>query len=548
MNDRNKLLIVQLTLVLGVCYFFFFFGLDAFGLTGADEPRYAQIAREMLSRHDWVLPTLNGVPWLEKPALLYWKIMNSYRIFGVSDWAARVPAAVHATAVVLGIFFFMRRFRFAGELDAAMIAASSAAMIGFGRGASTDMLVSAPFALAMLSWWTGRQTGKKLWLVLFYGLLGVAALAKGPVAPALAVLIVGVYAALRRDGKIFVRSLSVPGFLLFFAIVLPWFVAIQHTVPQFFRVFFIEHNLERFGTNLYQHGQPFWYYIPVFLLATLPWTVFTLPALVEAGRDTLTRWRTNPQQPADPADDGLSGFLFVWTIIPIIFFSISRAKLPGYILPAIPAAALLTAEHLHRARTVSRVKVALHALLCAFLLVAALMTPFAMAKVAPPSSLQLGMTVTGGVIAITVLLMVRREGLRVLHFVTLVPTILAVAFLLRPAAPTIDRTQSARPINQRLVELGAANEPVAVFNVKRQVAYGLNFYRNQPITYYGFDGPNDMPPKMPRGPKIPPGKHIVIAPEGSYKEVQQQVGDRTVASLGTFPPQHLEFFVVGAAK
>ena len=123
---RTKLLATQLALVLGVCYFFFFFGLGAFGLTGADEPRYAQIAREMLARHDWIVPTLNGSPWLEKPALLYWKIMNSYAIFGVSDWAARIPAAFHAMAVVFGIFFFMRRFRFGSELDAAMIAASSA--------------------------------------------------------------------------------------------------------------------------------------------------------------------------------------------------------------------------------------------------------------------------------------------------------------------------------------------------------------------------------------------------------------------------------------
>ncbi|HEV8182692.1 MAG TPA: glycosyltransferase family 39 protein, partial [Candidatus Angelobacter sp.] len=113
---RNKLLAVQLALVVGVCCFFFFFSLGAFGLTGADEPRYAQIAREMLARHDWIVPTLNGAPWLEKPTLLYWKMMNSYSIFGVSDWAARVPAAFYATALVLGIFFFMRRFRFASEL------------------------------------------------------------------------------------------------------------------------------------------------------------------------------------------------------------------------------------------------------------------------------------------------------------------------------------------------------------------------------------------------------------------------------------------------
>jgi 4-amino-4-deoxy-L-arabinose transferase-like glycosyltransferase len=547
---RNKLLATQLVLVAAICYFFFFFGLGAFGLTGADEPRYAQIAREMLARHDWIVPTLNGSPWLEKPALLYWKMMNSYAIFGVSDWAARIPAAAHATAVVFGIFFFMRRFRFGSELDAAMIGASSAGMIGFGRGASTDMLVSAPFALAMMSWWTWRQTNKKLWLLIFYGLLGVGALAKGPVAPALAVLVVGAYAVLRRDGKIFLRSLSIPGFVLFFAIVLPWYLAVQHKVPQFFRVFFVEHNLERFGTNLYQHSQPFWYYIPVFLLATIPWTLFAVPALIDAGKNGWKRWRAN-SQPIDGKptavdaadDDGLPSFLFIWIVVPIIFFSISRAKLPGYILPSIPAAALLTAEYVHRLKAIPRLLTSFHALLCAVLMVAALMAPFAMMKVPPPSYMGMFMAVTGGVIAFMVLLMVRREGARVLHFVTLVPTILAVAFLLRPAAATIDRTQSARPINQRLAELGVvASEPVATFNVKRQVAYGIDFYRNQPISHYEQEGPLDLPSG------IPSEKHVVVAREGSLGAVQAVAGDREVKSIGTFPPQHLEFFQVSAAK
>lgn len=541
MTDRNKLLLLQLGLVLGVCYFFFFFGLSAFGLVGADEPRYAQIAREMLARHDWIVPTLNGKPWLEKPVLFYWKAMNSYRFLGVYDWAARVPAAAHATALVLAVFFFMRRFRFTSELDAAMITASSAGMIAFGRGASTDILISTYFAIAMLSWWAWRQTDKKLWLLLFYAFLGFGALAKGPVAPALAVLVVGAYAVLRRDGKIFLRTLSVPGFLLFFAIALPWYLAVEQKVPQFFRVFFIEHNLERFGTNLYQHAQPFWYYIPVFVLATLPWTVFALPALVEAGRSAIQRLRFNSEPPPDP-DDGLPSFLFVWTLVPIIFFSISRSKLPGYILPAIPATALLTADYLHRARAVSRLKIALHALVCAVLLVGALIAPFAMVKLPPPSWMGYSMAVTGGVIAFMVLLMVRREGVRVLHFVTLVPTILAVAFLLRPAAAVIDKTQSARPIAEELSRRVPADLPVATFNVKRDIAYGLNFYRNQPISHYEQEGPADLPAG------IPAGRHIVVARKGSLGAVQAVAGDRSVMSIGEFPPRQLEFFLVDAAR
>src|SRR5262249_24836233 len=131
MNDRNKLLLLQLALVLGVGYFFFFFGLGAFGLVGADEPRYARLPGELWARHDWIVPTLNGQPWLEKPVLLYWKVMGSYAVLGVHDWASRVPAAIYAIALVIAVFFFMRRFRFASELDAAMITPSSAGGICF---------------------------------------------------------------------------------------------------------------------------------------------------------------------------------------------------------------------------------------------------------------------------------------------------------------------------------------------------------------------------------------------------------------------------------
>src|SRR5882757_2036355 len=97
MTTRTR---TDILLLAGFCAFLFFYGLGSFGLIGADEPRYAQVAREMLARHDWVTPTLGGVPWLEKPVLYYCETMLSYRIFGVTDWAARVPSAVDATLLV----------------------------------------------------------------------------------------------------------------------------------------------------------------------------------------------------------------------------------------------------------------------------------------------------------------------------------------------------------------------------------------------------------------------------------------------------------------
>src|ERR1700737_1596324 len=107
-----------------LCGFFFFVGLGSLGLTGADEPRYAQVAREMLQRHDLVTPTLLGKPWLEKPPLLYWQVMQAYSLFGIDDWVARFPAAVFALSLVVFLYLFIRRFRPGVEMHAAIITAS----------------------------------------------------------------------------------------------------------------------------------------------------------------------------------------------------------------------------------------------------------------------------------------------------------------------------------------------------------------------------------------------------------------------------------------
>src|SRR6185295_12283836 len=141
--------------------FLFFFGLAYFGLLGADEPRYAQVAREMLARHDWITPTLGGKPWLEKPALYYWQAMLAYSAFGVSDWAARLPSAIDATLMVIAAYLFLRRFRPRMRLDGALMTASAAGVIGFARAASMDMGLAACFTIAMLAWYAWHEAEEK---------------------------------------------------------------------------------------------------------------------------------------------------------------------------------------------------------------------------------------------------------------------------------------------------------------------------------------------------------------------------------------------------
>src|SRR5579859_8026410 len=163
-------------LLAGFCAFLFFYGLGFFGLIGADEPRYAQVAREMLARHDWITPVLCGRPWLEKPPLYYWQAMLAYSVFGVSDFSARIPSAFNATLLVIAVYIFFRRFRSGVEADAALITASCAGVIGYARAASMDMALAADFSIGMLSWWAWRESGKRVYLGLFYVLMGLGTL------------------------------------------------------------------------------------------------------------------------------------------------------------------------------------------------------------------------------------------------------------------------------------------------------------------------------------------------------------------------------------
>ena len=144
-----------------------------------------------------------------------------------------------------------------------------------------------------------------------------------------------------REPRQIVRTLWIPGVLLFLAVALPWYVEVQLRNPQFLRFFILEHNLDRFATNMFRHPQPFWYYLPLTLAATVPWSVFAVAGFVEHIR----RWREWAGR--NSASNALAVFLLLWALIPILFFSLSQSKLPAYILPSIPAFALLAAVYIH---------------------------------------------------------------------------------------------------------------------------------------------------------------------------------------------------------
>src|SRR6266446_175325 len=348
-NPRTR---TDLLLLAAFCGFLFFYGLGAFGLLGADEPRYAQVAREMLDRSEWVTPTLQGKPWLEKPALYYWQAMLSFRAFGVTDRATRAPAAFDAAMLISVVYLFLRRFRPGSELDGALITASCAGVVGFARAAGTDMPLAATFAIALLGWYAWYESRTRRYLAVFYIFLALATLAKGPVAPALAAIIIFLFVAVKRDLRAIPLTLWIPGVVLYLAVMLPWYIAVQLRNPEFFRVFIIEHNLARFSQDVYHHRQPFWFYLPVFLLALMPWTIVLILAIAERAR---LIWSEGKEKEAfSSREDSWQLFLLIWMLVPILFFSASQSKLPGYILPAVPARALLVTEYLAFRRSGAR--------------------------------------------------------------------------------------------------------------------------------------------------------------------------------------------------
>lgn len=358
-----------LLLFLGIVVFYLW-GLGLLPLLGPDEPRYAEVAREMLVRHDLITPTLGGLPWFEKPPLLYWLMMAAYRVLGVTEHAARLGPAVCG----LLIAFFVYRIGKALEKGSApvevtlgenpeqsrhglgrfsaLVWLSSLGATVFSRGASFDIVVTMTVtgALACFFVWhlrsarvpaSGSQASlpasSTLWLLVgFYLFIGLSLLAKGLIGIVIPFGVIAIYLLIRREWpKSFVKSL-LWGIPLAFAVAAVWFA------PMFFRhgwqfidQFFIQHHFARFVTNKYHHPAPIYFYLLVIVALSLPWTIF-LGATIPDAR----RWRWRGPLPLDR----FRVFVFCWIAVPMLFFSFSESKLTGYILPVLPAVALLAGE------------------------------------------------------------------------------------------------------------------------------------------------------------------------------------------------------------
>ena len=552
----------EFAVMLGVLAYFLLFGLtpvtggDRLGLVGADEPRYAQIAREMLAQHStvchqvhakvWphsmkpadlhasyecfvggtITPILYGKPWLEKPALYYWRAMGFFKEFGISDWSARLPSASATALMIILAFLHLRRFRPGGHLDAALIMTSCVAIVAFARGASTDMQLAAPFSIGMLGWYAWYETGKKYWLFDLYFFVAAATLAKGPVAPFMAVVIILLFLGLRREWSALRRTIWIPGIILYFLMVLPWFIAVQRRNPQFFREFFLQHNIERYTSDLYRHHQPAYYYLVVLVLGLMPWTALALRALWDGFQISIAEWkvRHKPQRYLGHIrpGDAFPEFLVLWALFPIIFFSFSGSKLPGYILPSIPPIAILTGDYLFRTRRSGMPAWLLyaHATMTAILTFVLLLCPQYMrySRIVPAPLALAKAAALALLAAAVVIFVVRRKGVIHIRTITLVPLVGLMYFLLVNNGRLLDLNYSARPL-AREIAAAAPNAPVvATLDVRRDMVYGLAFYRNQDVLNYSTDG-------------IPAGAHVLVIPTREAPQLEQLLQGRLYQPL-----------------
>ena len=466
-------------LVLVVLYICLFNGLGALGLVGPDEPRYAAIARAMAETHDWITPRLWGTPWFEKPVLYYWTAGAAMRVFGVSEFAARLPSALAALLAVLAIAWTaLRSYGIGAAWYALLMLPTSVAMIGFARAATPDMLFAGLLtaAMAVASEMLQKPRPGPILRMAFGFFLGAAVLAKGPAAVILAGGATLLWAALSRQWRASFRFLHPLIIAVFCVTALPWYILCALRNPDSLRVFIWQHNFQRYLTPVFEHRQPFWFFGPVLLLGILPW----LPLAATVLADAVRNWNSETKM------NSPSLFIAGWALFALLFFSISQSKLPGYILPAIPPVILLLARSF--VRQVELKPRVIQSVVASIGIVFPVLIEIARAKLYPSFAPGLGLDLAPlrgvelafGVSlifgALIVVLALRHKWNGAIGVATCT-TVILILIANRMVMPVLDSIVSARPAATSVIRSYAPKpDEVAVSHLPHAYWYGLNYY------------------------------------------------------------------------
>jgi 4-amino-4-deoxy-L-arabinose transferase-like glycosyltransferase len=439
-------------------------GIASRDLWNPDEPRYAEVTREMRASGDWFVPHLNGAIYAEKPPLLFWLIgLASLATGGVDEVAARLPSALAAIAALFCLFEIGRRwFDEPTAWLATLVYASSAKILWQGRVGQIDMLLGALVALAMLFWTRGFLERRPGFYRAFFVATGFATLAKGPVGllPPLLAIVAYLLATKRRDA---IRDLRIPtGLLIWAAIVLLWLVpAVASAGREYFDTIVFRQNVTRYAEP-WHHFQPFYYYLTILPADFFPWFFF-LPGALWLG------W----QRIGDPRRAGFR-FALSWFLVTLVFFSLSPAKRTVYILSMYPGLALLVAvglSEIGRHRDALRRWAAIPAAIAAAIVgAAAIAIPLLargrseLAPLGPAFPWEVGGLLLAIALAFTYGARVAARG-RVARMTIAMAAGLAAAVAVASLLllPQFNALKTARPLAQRLLALATPSEPYAIY-------------------------------------------------------------------------------------
>jgi 4-amino-4-deoxy-L-arabinose transferase-like glycosyltransferase len=504
--------------LIGLSLLAFFNQLGGLGLMDKTEGLFVEVPRQMLRSGDWITPRWNGDTFFDYPVWGYWMVGLSFRLFGVSEWAARLPAALAATATALALFAVVLLLAPAGEtsrrsLGRASLCASllvlSPGWVGWGRSSVTDMFLASGISLSLLgfalAWGSPERPGLQR---LGHGAMAlfaaVAVLAKGPVGLLLPALVIGSFLLLK--GQLLRQLRSLPWLAmaaLFVGVAGPWYVlATQANGATFINRFLGFSNLERFTSVLYAHPGPPWFYLPWLVLLLLPWSLYLPLAIARLSFWQLSRWR----QPRSPLDLPLLALL--WLVLIVAFFSSAATKLPGYILPSLPAGALLvgllfqplpeaspSGDSRQGPPTGLRISAGLNALLLALMAVAAAISAsflrsdpsypgFAAAVSAAHLPLLLALPLALGALALVLQLAhpSRTPGLPQFWIANAASFAAVLALVVPVLVPVLDRERQLpiRQLARGASQLARPGEPLLVVGYKR---YSVVFYSGRPVLF-----------------------------------------------------------------
>ncbi len=348
-----------------ISYIAFIWHLGNTGLVDETEPLFAEAARQMTVTGDWITPYFNGETRFDKPPLIYWLMAIFYHLIGVNEWAARLPSALAAIALIILSFFTLRYFGFttpnsaqhngknydrqlwiSAWLGSAIIAFNPQTLVWARTGVS-DMLLTGCIGIALLCFFWGYTRSENIvkinlflpnkWYLAFYIFLSLAVLTKGPVGIVLpGIIIISFLIYVNNFWQVCQEIGLITGILIFLIITVPWYVlVILKNGQTYIDSFFGYHNIERFTGVVNGHSAPWYFYFIIILIGFAPWSVYIPQSLIRLRFWKRYSWSQQPRYTQ------FSLYTFFWFICIFIFFTVAVTKLPSYILPLLPATSIL---------------------------------------------------------------------------------------------------------------------------------------------------------------------------------------------------------------